>query len=69
MTIKTTTDKAAVVDTGYHWIPISERTPPRGSNVQLINRKRGVPARGMWDPGSEWTHWAPYPTFRKDDRP
>lgn len=24
MTIKTTSDKAAVVDSGYHWIPVSK---------------------------------------------
>lgn len=66
--IKSTSDKSAVVDTAYHWIPISESKPPRGQALQLINRARGIPARGMWDPGSEWTHWAPYPTFRKDEK-
>lgn len=68
MSIKTTNDKAAVVDTGYHWIPVSKEMPPRGSTLQLINRKRGIPVRGQWTPDSEWTHWAPYPTFAKDDK-
>ena len=68
MTIKTTADRAAVVDSGYHWIPVAREIPPRGSTLQLINRKRGIPVRGQWTPDSEWTHWAPYPTFAKDDR-
>ena len=68
MTIKTTADKAAVVDSSYHWIPVAQHEPARGSMILLINRNRGIPVRGTWSPGSEWTHWAPYPTFRKDDK-
>jgi hypothetical protein len=65
MTIKTTTDKAAVVDTAYHWIPIAERQPPRGSKVQLIDDRLGVAVYGPYSPKSTHTHWAPLPTFKK----
>lgn len=57
------TDSAAVVSDGFHWLPIDERTP-RGCKLQLINREAGVACHGVL--GTEahfWTHWAPLPTF------
>lgn len=60
-----TTDstKAALVDPGYHWQPITPSTP-RGVKLQLINRPAGVAHYGKLgaDPGF-WTHYAPVPTF------
>jgi hypothetical protein len=63
--IKSTSDRAATVDTSYHWLPVGPDTP-RGTKVQLIDRKFGVAVYGAYQPGSQWTHWAPLPTFRKD---
>lgn len=57
------TDSAAVVSDGFHWLPIDARTP-RGCKLQLINRSAGVACYGVL--GTEahfWTHWAPLPTF------
>lgn len=57
------TDSAAVVSDGFHWLPIDARTP-RGCKLQLINRPAGVACYGVL--GTEphfWTHWAPLPTF------
>ena len=57
------TDSAAVVSDGFHWLPIDARTP-RGCKLQLINREAGVACYGAL--GTEphfWTHWAPLPTF------
>jgi hypothetical protein len=63
--IKQTNDKAAVVDTGVHWLPIDKDTP-RGTKLQLINRRYGVAQYGMLTTGDTWyTHWAPLPTFKK----
>jgi hypothetical protein len=53
-------------DNDYHWIPIAQRQPFIGTKVQLINKDRGVAVYGQWFPKSEWTHWAPLPTFKKD---
>ncbi len=50
-------------DRGYHWRPCDVDTP-RGVKLQLIDRERsGVAVYGQWQPGSQWTHWAPLPTF------
>lgn len=46
--ITKTTDNTAVIDKGYHWIPINADTP-RGSKVQLINRDYGVAQYGVLD--------------------
>jgi len=64
--IKQTTDKAAVVDTEFHWIPMTYRTPPRGAKVLVINDKRRSATLDNWTPDSDWTHWAPLPTFLKE---
>lgn len=56
-------DKAAVVAPGFHWIPIDENTP-RGCKLQLINKNSGVACYGSLDTEvGFWTHWAPLPTF------
>ena len=66
MTIKQTSDGQAVVDTGYHWISITDQPPPSGK-VQLINSKLGVAVYGNYTKGQGWTHYAPLPTFK--DKP
>jgi hypothetical protein len=63
MSIKKTSDGAAVVDTGYHWIAVTEIAPPSGK-LQLINERMGVAVYGNFVKGQGWTHWAPLPTFR-----
>lgn len=67
MTVKPTHNKAAIVDTEYHWRPIDERAPI-GTKVQLINRRYGVAIYGNIRSGDHsFTHWAPLPSFSKDD--
>jgi hypothetical protein len=68
MTTKLTYDRAAVVDTIYHWREIDQHTP-RGVKLQLINRKMGVAQYSVLQANNEWyTHWAPLPTFRKETK-
>jgi hypothetical protein len=63
VTIKKTTDGAAVVDTTIHWIAVEEQSPPSGK-LQLIDRRMGVAVYGNYNKGQGWTHWAPLPTFK-----
>jgi hypothetical protein len=65
--IKLTTDKAAVVDTKSKWIPIHVMLPPRGAKVLVINKARGSATLTNWHPDTEWTHWAPLPTWTTED--
>lgn len=62
------TTKTVAIDRGYHWQPVGPDTP-QGVKVQLINRARGVAVYGHYTRGSEWTHWAPLPTFVTSTRP
>ena len=64
--IKQTTDKAAVVDTEFHWIAVEDQPPPISTKLLLINRDYGTAVIGIWMPSTWWTHWAPLPTFKKD---
>jgi hypothetical protein len=62
-TVTQTTDRAAVVDKGYHWRLIDERTP-RGTKLQLVRRDAGVALYGVLGSDNDFfTHWAPLPTF------
>lgn len=59
-------DRTAVVDRTYHWLPIDANTP-RGCKLQLIRKDDGVAHYGQLFSGDKhWTHWAPLPTFKKD---
>ncbi len=59
------TDLAASVSDGFHWMPIDANTP-RGCKLQLINEFAGVACYGSLGTADfYWTHWAPLPTFRK----
>ena len=66
MTIKVSPTTAA--DTAYHWRAIASDKPPQGVKLQLINDRYGVAVYGTWHPGSDWTHWAPLPTFKKETK-
>lgn len=65
-TIKTTNDRAAVVDQEYFWRRI-DRDAPVGAKVQLINASSGVAVYGVLS-GREkfFTHWAPLPKFPQE---
>lgn len=63
--IKTTTDKAAVIHTGWHWIDASVNPPPRGAKLLCINKDYGTAVLSIWVPSFGFTHWAPLPTFLK----
>jgi hypothetical protein len=65
---KLTNDHAAMVDTSYHWIPISEIRPPMGAKLQLINKANGVAVYSNWTPNGYWTHWQALPTFKKEHK-
>lgn len=64
MTIKTTHNKAALVDVRHHWIEIEGNPPPAGTKLLLINRKLGVAVIGNYTKGCGWTHYAGLPTFK-----
>lgn len=67
MTIKTSSDGAACVDTNYYWQPLD--TAPHGVKVQLLS-KHGVAAYGSVTPSTIsvgfWTHWAPLPKLKRE---
>ena len=63
--IKTTSDKAATVDTEFHWIPVSDKQPPLGTKILAISDKYGVAVICLWHKVNHWTHWAPLPTFKE----
>lgn len=67
MTIKPTSDKAAMVDKDYHWIDVGETPPPVGPRMLLINRRQGVALISNYRAkDSYWTHWCPLPTFAEE---
>lgn len=59
---------SVLVDKTYHWIPIDPKNPPRGSKLQLIDRRAGSATYGAWTPGSYWTHYQGLPTFDPNDK-
>ena len=69
MTIRTTTDRAAVVDTEFHWLDAKEHTPPLSKKILCINKWQGVAIISHWVSAFGFTHWAPLPTFKKDNAP
>jgi hypothetical protein len=64
--IKTTTDKAATVDTEYHWIDAKEYPPPLGPKLLCINKQQGVAILSHWVSAFGFTHWCPLPSFPKE---
>lgn len=64
MTIKTTHDGAAAVNTDLRWIPISEAPPPKGVKLLLINRSDGVAHLSIYRKADRWTHWQALPKFK-----
>ena len=67
MSIKQTTDRAATVDTGYHYLDAEKHPPPLGSRLICISRRAGVAILSNWMENCGFTHWAPLPTFEKDE--
>ena len=67
-TVTQDSSRAALVDKGYLWRPITPATP-RGTKLQLINRGAGVATYGALGGAFFWTHWAPLPTFADDGVP
>ena len=63
ITVQTTSDGAAVVDTEYFWIPVDKDTP-RGAKLQLLGQG-GVAIYANYDGDSFWTHWCPLPKKAK----
>lgn len=63
MAIKTTTDKAAVVDTEYHWLDAKDFPPLLSKKILCINKHHGTATIGYWASAFNFTHWAPLPTF------
>lgn len=57
-----------VSDTEYHWREIATDPPPRGVKLQLIHQRYGVCAYGNYNQYDYWTHWAPLPTFKPEDK-
>ncbi|KVP17409.1 hypothetical protein [Burkholderia ubonensis] len=56
--------RVALIDRGYHWLEVDKSTP-RGSKMQLINRQYGVAIYGTIGSHEKFfTHWAPLPTFK-----
>lgn len=66
MNHRISSDKAAAVAPGWHWLPINEHTP-RGVKLQLINRSAGVATYSTYSGCTHWTHWAPLPTFKQEN--
>lgn len=62
MTVRLTSDRAALVDTRLKYIPIDPQNPPQGK-VLLINRHRRQPVTGEYSARFDWTHYHPLPTF------
>ena len=62
MTLKIT--PATAVDTAYHWRSIASDPPPEGVKLQLVHVCYGVAVYGVYHRDSDWTHWAPLPTFK-----
>lgn len=63
MTIKTTNDGKAAVNTELFWIPIAEVEPPLGTKLLLINRRQGIALMGYYKQDSGFTHWQGLPRF------
>ena len=64
-TPKRSSCRAAMVDPGNHWRPITDKTP-RGVKVWLIRKDAGSATIGtVGNHETFFTHWAPMPTFAK----
>lgn len=79
---KLNAEKTVAIDKGYHWRKVNNDTPI-GVKLQLINKDAGVAFYGTLTSQTRRmlaecellahqkanfaTHWAPLPTFPKDD--
>lgn len=63
--LKRSSCRAAMVDPGNHWRPITPQTP-RGVKMWLIRKAAGVATTGtIGTHETFFDHWAPIPTFQK----
>lgn len=62
MTLKSSSDNAATVNTELVWQPVDGDTP-RGRKLLLINKRDGVAHLGLYTLDSHWTHWQGLPVF------
>jgi hypothetical protein len=69
MTIRPTSDRAAVVDTEFHWLDAKQYQPPLSKKILCINKQQGVAIISHWVSAFGFTHWAPLPTFKKEEKP
>lgn len=67
MNTRLTGNKDAVVFEDVYWIPVTERVPPRGAKILLINKPSGSAVLGQWDHRAFWTHWAGLPRFKENE--
>ena len=63
MTIKQTTDKAAIVQTDIKYIDAKEHPPARNAKMICISKAQGVAVVSTWSDEFGFTHWHPLPTF------
>ena len=64
MTIKTTYNGAAAVNTEYFWIPVSDTPPPQGVKLLLIDLRSGVAHLSIYRKQDRWSHWQALPRFK-----
>ena len=68
MSVKTTSDKFALVDVFHHWSPIDRNNPPpSGVKLLLIDKRLGVAVIGNYSKNASWTHYAGLPTFNREE--
>jgi hypothetical protein len=63
--VRINTNDRVAVDHDYLWRPIE--TCPLGVKVQLLG-KGGVAVYGQKDKSDWWTHWAPLPKLKKEQK-
>lgn len=69
ITYRLDSTRSTVVADDYYWIPIDQDTPT-GMKVLLLGRS-GVATMGHYEalPGTQfWTHFAPLPRRRSEDK-
>ena len=62
-----THDRTTAIDREYHYRPIDANTP-LGVKMLLISKAYGVAViSALGSSQTHFTHWAPLPTFKKDN--
>lgn len=69
MTYRVITDGTCAVDPNYKYRKIDKDTPT-GVKILLISKRARVLTQGHHMHGNAYfTHWAPFPTFDKNEHP